>query len=176
MLVSYFSSYGNNYLYNMNSYGLNTHIMAYLLLAYNKHHMLLEPYMTLDCKKRCGDIHSMDVQYKEARHLCRYHGKPLFMGTVTAMNEYKYIRTQFHVVSDIHAQFERSLSATLETIQAWGQKCHGTATPIIQQGTGTFYKAKFLHQIESRSDWTNLCYHIKTRHRRTNTTLQNMHQ
>jgi hypothetical protein len=118
---------------------------SYLSIAHNKHHMLLEPYMTLEFKKRCGDIYSMDVQYKEAKHLCRYHGKPLLMVTVTVMNEYKEIRTQFHVVSDSHAQYERPLSAMLETIQVWGQKCNGTATPTIQQGTGTFSKAKFLH-------------------------------
>jgi hypothetical protein len=95
---------------------------SYLSIAHNKHHMLLEPYMTLECKERCGDIYSMDVQYKEAKHLCRYHGKHLLMGTVTVMNEYKEIRTQFHVVSDNHVQYERPLSAMLETIQAWGQK------------------------------------------------------
>jgi hypothetical protein len=28
MSVSYYSSYGNKHLYNMDSYGLNSHIMA----------------------------------------------------------------------------------------------------------------------------------------------------
>jgi hypothetical protein len=102
----------------------NDHVPSgsYLSLFHNNHHMLLDQYMTLEWNKRCSYIYSMDIQYKEAKHLCRYHGKPLFMGTVTVMNQYKEIHTQFHVVSDSNARYERPLSAMLETIQAWGQK------------------------------------------------------
>jgi hypothetical protein len=35
MQVSYYSSYGNNYLYNMDSYGLNSHIMAQALVSHH---------------------------------------------------------------------------------------------------------------------------------------------
>jgi hypothetical protein len=34
MYVSYYSSYGNNYLYNMDSYGLNSHTMALGFIAH----------------------------------------------------------------------------------------------------------------------------------------------
>jgi hypothetical protein len=94
----------------------------YLSLAHTRHHLLIQQYLALECKTWSGIIYSIDVQYKEAKHLCRYHGKPLFMGTVSVLNEYNEIRTQFHAVSDTHAQYEQPLSAMIDTITAWGQQ------------------------------------------------------
>jgi hypothetical protein len=66
-------------LHDKSKYNCHVTSGSYLSFTHNKHHILIEPYMMLECKTRCGDIYSIEIQYIEARHLCHYHGKPIFV-------------------------------------------------------------------------------------------------
>ena len=74
-----------------------------------------------EVKKRGAEILKWDVSYKEAKHLCQYHGQGIFRGLVTATNELGEIRVQFHVVSDSHEQMEAQILALTNTLQAYGK-------------------------------------------------------
>jgi hypothetical protein len=94
----------------------------YLSFVLNKFRRAIEPYLDLEVKKLSGKFFAIDAQFKEAKHLCQYKGLPLFKATVTIMNEYNEIRTQFHVVSDGHDQYVRPIVVMVKTIAARGQE------------------------------------------------------
>ena len=76
----------------------------YLAHVYKLYHELIREYLSKEVKKRGAERLYWDVSYKEAKHLCQYHGQPIFKGLVTAMNEIGKVRVQFHVYMDSHDQ------------------------------------------------------------------------
>ena len=81
----------------------------------------IRKHLDTEVKKRGAEILKWDVSYKEAKHLCQYHGQGIFRGLVTGTNELGEIRVQFHVVSDSHEQMESQLRALTATLQAYGK-------------------------------------------------------
>jgi hypothetical protein len=81
----------------------------------------IKEYLELEVKKRGAEFLRWDVSYKEAKKLCRYKGKPVFKGLVTATNEIGEIRIQFHIVTDGHEQMVHAIRSFHETIVAYGQ-------------------------------------------------------
>ena len=92
----------------------------YVQHVFITHHATVGPYMDKDVKKRGAKSLHWDVSYKEAKHLCRYRGQPVFKGLVTAMNEVGEVRMQFHVYSDSHEQMKSALEAFKRTTQNLG--------------------------------------------------------
>jgi hypothetical protein len=63
----------------------------YLAHVFKTHHVTIGPYMYKEVKKRGARFLHWDVSYKEAKHLCKYRGQPVFKGLVTArMNLVRY--------------------------------------------------------------------------------------
>ena len=83
----------------------------YLAAVLKLYHESLRDYMDMEVKKRGAETLHWDVSYKEAKHLCRYHGRPIFKGLVTAVNEIGEVRIQFHVYTDSHEQMKSALEA-----------------------------------------------------------------
>lgn len=83
----------------------------YLAAVHKLYHESLRGYMDMEVKKRGAETLHWDVSYKEAKHLCRYHGRPIFKGLVTAVNEIGEVRIQFHVYTDSHEQMKSALQA-----------------------------------------------------------------
>ena len=54
----------------------------------------IKPYLDKSVKKRGAEVLHWDVSYKEAKHLCRYRGRSIFKGLVTATNELGEVRIQ----------------------------------------------------------------------------------
>ena len=93
----------------------------YLLHVYKTFHSTIKDYLDIEVKKRGAKRLHVDASYKEAKHLCQYHGQNIFKGLITVTNEFAEIRMQFHVVTDDHEQFRPSLTAFAKTLQAYGQ-------------------------------------------------------
>jgi hypothetical protein len=127
----------------------------------------IKPYLDLEVKKRSGKIFAIDEQFKEANHLCRYKGLPLFKATVTIMNEYNEIRTQFHVVSDGHHQYVCPIEAMVKTIAAWGQEMPQYMYPDNPTREGIFLKHKYHHYNKSRTILTRWSFHWRRTGRRS---------
>jgi len=83
----------------------------YLAAVHKLYHKSLRDYMDMEVKKRGAETLHWDVSYKEAKHLCRYHGRPIFKGLVTAVNGLGEVRIQFHVYTDSHEQMKSALEA-----------------------------------------------------------------
>ena len=81
----------------------------------------IRPHLDREVKKRGADYLRWDVSFKEAKKLCRYRGKPIFKGLVTATNEIGEIRIQFHIVTDGHDQMLNALREFRNTISQHGQ-------------------------------------------------------
>ena len=81
---------------------------AYLQHVYLLYHDSIRTHLIKEVKKRVTTSLRWDVSYKEAKHISRVRGQPVFKGLVTAMNEFGEIRIQFHVYTDSH---ERKLVA-----------------------------------------------------------------
>jgi hypothetical protein len=73
-------------------------------------------------KKRGGCRLHWDASYKEAKHLCRYHGKSIFRALITATNKVGEVRIQFHVVTDGHNQMKTPIREFFKTMNAYGQR------------------------------------------------------
>jgi len=93
----------------------------YLQMVYKTYHSAIKDFLDREVKKRGATRIHIDASYKEAKHLCQYHGENLFKGLITATNEFGEIRLQFHVVTDDHEQFLPAFNAFLKTIQEYGQ-------------------------------------------------------
>jgi len=93
----------------------------YLQMVYKTYHSAIKDFLDREVKKRGATRIHIDASYKEAKHLCQYHGENLFKGLITATNEFGEIRLQFHVVTDDHEQFLPAFSAFFKTIQEYGQ-------------------------------------------------------
>ncbi len=95
--------------------------MEDFLLMFRRSIMLpVEKYLDMEVKKHGADYLHRDVSYKEAKHLCRYKGKSVFKGLVTAMNNLREICLQFHVYSDSYEQMTSVLEAFRETTCSLG--------------------------------------------------------
>ncbi len=82
---------------------------GYLARCYELFHEDTRPYLDMEVKKRGAKFLHWDASYKEAKHLYRYRGKPLFQGLITAMNEVGEVRIQFHIYTDSHEQMKAAL-------------------------------------------------------------------
>ncbi len=94
---------------------------AYLQHVLLLYHDSIHGHLIKEVKKRGATTLHWDVSYKEAKHLYRVRGQPIFKGLVTAMNEYGEIRIQFHVYTDSHEQMTAALEAFMRTTEALGQ-------------------------------------------------------
>ena len=94
----------------------------YVAAVYKAYSNGIAKHLDAEVKKQRGArrLH-WDVSYKEAKHLCQYHGKPLFKGLLTATNEAGEVRLQFQIVTDGHDQMERALQAMVETLNTLNQ-------------------------------------------------------
>ena len=81
----------------------------YLAHVYKKFHQTIRQYLAREVKKRDMDVLAIDVSYKEAKCLYQYHGKSVFRGLVTGLNQYGEVRIQFHIYTDSHEQMLSSL-------------------------------------------------------------------
>jgi NRPS condensation-like uncharacterized protein len=79
------------------------------------YHESIRAYLLEEVKKRGSTTLHWDVSYKEAKHISRVRGQPVFKGLVTAMNEFGEIRIQFHVYTDSHEQMTAALEAFKRT-------------------------------------------------------------
>jgi hypothetical protein len=95
---------------------------GYLAEVYIQFMDSIKQHLDTEVKKRGAVRLHWDVSYKEAKHLCRYKGHPVFKGLVTATNEHGEIRVQFHVVTDSHDQMEAAIISMVRTMQAYGQE------------------------------------------------------
>jgi hypothetical protein len=95
---------------------------AYLQHVYELYHESIRAYLPKEVKKRGATSLHWDVSYKEAKHISRVRGQPVFKGLVTAMNEFGEIRIQFHVYTDSHEQMTAVLEAFKHTTEALGQQ------------------------------------------------------
>jgi len=64
----------------------------YLEHVYKKQHSTISNYLAKEVKKRGADMIHWDVSYKEAKHLCRYRGRPVYKGLVTGLNSTGEVR------------------------------------------------------------------------------------
>jgi hypothetical protein len=105
-----------------NEYGYHGKVPTggYLQSVYIKSHRTIRTQLENEVKKRGGEMYSMDVSYKSARHMCNYKGEPVFKGLVTVTNEFGEIRMQFHVVSDSHEQMVAAFESFLKTTKEYG--------------------------------------------------------
>lgn len=94
---------------------------AYLQHVLLLYHDSIRIHLIKEVKKRGATTLHWDVSYKEAKHLYRVRGQPIFKGLVTAMNEFGEIRIQFHVYTDSHEQMQAALEAFMRTTEALGQ-------------------------------------------------------
>ena len=97
----------------------------YVQHVFITHNQTIVPYMDKEVKKRGAKTLHWDVSYKEAKHLCRYRGQPVFKGLVTGMNEAGEVHMQFHVYSDSHEQMKSAL-------EAFKQMTHNLGLPGVQ--------------------------------------------
>eukprot|EP00986_Skeletonema_menzelii_P017125 scaffold17631_cov148-Skeletonema_menzelii.AAC.1 len=121
---------------------------AYLQHVYLLYHDSIRTHLIKEVKKRVATSLCWDVSYKEAKHVSRVRGQPVFKGLVTAMNEFGEIRIQFHVYTDSHEQMTAALEAFKRTTESLGQppvKYFWTDNPIGDRGY-------FLEQIPSLRD------------------------
>ena len=72
---------------------------------------IIRPHLSAEVKKRDADRFDWDVSYKESKHLCKYKGRSVFKGYVTALNSIGEVRIQFHVFSDSHEQMVSALES-----------------------------------------------------------------
>lgn len=93
----------------------------YLSTIYKRYSASIRTYLNNEVKKRGAEILAWDASYKEAKHLARYHGEPVFKALITGTNEIGEIRVQFHVVTDGHDQMVRSIEEMCATMAAYGQ-------------------------------------------------------
>jgi hypothetical protein len=105
-----------------NEYGYRGKVPTggYLQSVYIKYHRTIRTQLENEVKKRGGEMYSMDVSYKSAKHMCNYKGEPVFKGLVTVTNEFGEIRMQFHVVSDSHEQMVAAFESFLKTTKEYG--------------------------------------------------------
>ena len=91
----------------------NDHVPTgrYLSRIYCEFHRTIRPHLSAEVKKRDADRLDWDVSYKESKHLCKYKGRSVFKGYVTALNSIGEVRIQFHVFSDSHEQMVSALEA-----------------------------------------------------------------
>ena len=93
----------------------------YLSHVYKKFSKTLKTHFDREVKKRGARRLSWDASYKEAKHLCRFHGKQVFRALITATNEIGEVCIQFHVVTDGHDQMVNALREFLDTCNKYGQ-------------------------------------------------------
>ena len=91
----------------------------YLADVYLKYGDSIKVHLDNDVKKRGAEVLSWDASYKEANHLCQYHGKKMFDVLLTATNEVGEIRIQFHAGTDAHDQYVNPIQWFLETARAY---------------------------------------------------------
>ena len=92
----------------------------YFASIYNDFGDSIASHLDTEVKKRGATRLHWDVSYKEAKHLARYHGEPIFKGLVSATNQVGEVRIQFHVVTDGFDQFEAPIDQFLLTMNAHG--------------------------------------------------------
>ena len=68
-------------------------------------------------------LHQKNVQLRQVAFCgdCRFKGEQMFSALITATNEHREIRAQFHVVSDSHPQMKKQLQAMQSTMTMHGQ-------------------------------------------------------
>lgn len=126
----------------------------YLTHVYKLFHKSIQDFLDTEVKKRGAQRLHVDASYKEAKHLCQYHGQNLFKGLITITNEFAEIRMQFHVVTDDHEQFRPSLIAFAKTVQAYGQPDVDLVYTDNVVGDRQFYLDQFpsLREAQNRLD------------------------
>ena len=92
----------------------------YLGSVYKKYTRSLKGHYETEVKKRGARFLRWDVSYKEAKKLCRFKGKSVFKGLVTATNELGEIRMQFHIVTDGHDQMLNALKDFRDAVAQHG--------------------------------------------------------
>ena len=92
----------------------------YLEHVYKTNHRTIRSHLAKEVKKRGAEKLHWDVSYKEAKHLCRYRGRPIFKGLVTALNEFGEVRIQFHIYTDSQEQMTSALKAFKGTTASLG--------------------------------------------------------
>ncbi|EJK69590.1 hypothetical protein THAOC_09135, partial [Thalassiosira oceanica] len=92
----------------------------YLVHARKLFFASIKAHLDKSVKQRGAEVLHWDVSYKEAKHLCRYRGKSIFKGLVTATNELGEVRIQFHVYTDSHEQMKSALDAFKKTTASLG--------------------------------------------------------
>jgi hypothetical protein len=106
----------------------------YLSTVYNLYFATIEEHLEKEVKKRGGEQLNWDASYKEAKHLARHHGNPIYKALITATNGFGEIRLQFHVHTDGHDQMIKPLQAFSETVAAYGVQLtslFGTDKPAV---------------------------------------------
>ena len=93
----------------------------YLDLTFTRFMATIKQHLDKEVKKRPANRLHIDASFKEAKHLSRYHGKPVFKALVTGTNEYNEVRLQFHVVTDGHDQMTYAFRAFKDTCAKYGQ-------------------------------------------------------
>ncbi|KAL7535665.1 hypothetical protein ACHAXR_006652, partial [Thalassiosira sp. AJA248-18] len=87
----------------------------YLSHAFKIYSEEIKDHLAKEVKKRDCDIMQWDATFKEAKHLCQYHGEPIFKALVSGMNGIGEIRVQFHVYTDSHDQMVTALESFKRT-------------------------------------------------------------
>ena len=130
---------------------------AYLQHVYELHHESIRAYLIKEVKKRGSNTLHWDVSYKEAKHISRVRGQPVFKGLVTAMNEFGEIRIQFHVYTDSHEQMTAALEAFMRTTKMLGH-------PPVQYfwtdnpgGDGRYFLKQIPSLQEKQDELNTLC-------------------
>ena len=109
----------------------------YLGHVYKKYHSSISEHLEKEVKKRGAETIHWDVSYKEAKHLCRYRGRPVYKGLVTGLNSIGEVRFQFHIYTDSHEQMTGALQAFKRTTASLGLpdvKLFFTDNPAGDQG------------------------------------------
>jgi hypothetical protein len=92
----------------------------YLSYVYIANHNTIRPFYDKEVKKRGAESLTWDASFKEPKHLAQYHGKPIFRGLITALNEKGEIRMQYHVCTESHEQMISALQAFERTRTSLG--------------------------------------------------------
>eukprot|EP00750_Incisomonas_marina_P022444 INCI4971.3.p1 GENE.INCI4971.3~~INCI4971.3.p1 ORF type:complete len:1284 (+),score=176.17 INCI4971.3:985-4836(+) len=93
----------------------------YIMSVYLKCFDRIKQHLEMEVKKRGAEELSIDASYKEAKCLAKFKGEQMFSALITATNEHREIRAQFHVVSDSHPQMKKQLQAMQSTMTMHGQ-------------------------------------------------------
>ncbi len=129
----------------------------YLEHVRKQYHASISEHLKKEVKKRGAKSLHWDVSFKEAKHLCLYHGRPIFKGLVTALNELGEVRIQFHVYTDSHEQMKAAINAFKCTTSGLGLpevKLFFTDNP---SGDYKFYKDELPSLAEQQKKFDAMC-------------------